>query len=91
MNNRQTISKSLLIIIALLLMVSCGKDDDKRLTDSKDSALPIEFIRMISATPTILEIPMISAIQTILAIPTMLEIQTTAAIPMIVAMTENGD
>ncbi|TXJ19857.1 hypothetical protein EPJ79_01480 [Brachyspira aalborgi] len=37
MNNRQTISKSLLIIIALLLMVSCGKDDDKRLTDSKDS------------------------------------------------------
>lgn len=37
MNNRQTISKSLLIIIALLLMVSCGKDDDKRLTDFKDS------------------------------------------------------
>ena len=37
MNNRQTISKSLLIIIALLLMVSCGKDDDKRLTVSKDS------------------------------------------------------
>ena len=37
MNNRQTISKSLLIIIALLLMVSCGKDDNKRLTDSKDS------------------------------------------------------
>lgn len=37
MNNRQTISKSLLIIIALLLMVSCGKGDNKRLTDSKDS------------------------------------------------------